>query len=77
MLPTDQCLAADEAARLKLDLGLVVEHELPAGQRLAQVGFQRDQGQGLRCHLLGIEAKGVTALPFGAIHGRIGVAEST
>ena len=42
VLPADQRLDAGDLARGQVDLGLIVEDQLVAGDALAQVGQQRE-----------------------------------
>ncbi len=73
-MPAKQCFDAGDLARHKIDLGLVMQDQLLAGDALAQVDEQRE----LMCRLLlrrGV-ADGVTAAgALGNVHGHVGATE--
>ena len=72
IVPSDERLGAGDLPGRKIDLGLVVEYELPPFDCFAQLCLELQlAGQGLR-HLAGIEQV-ARPLPLGALERRVGV----
>ena len=74
-MPADERLDPDDGAGLEVDLGLIVEHELAAGDGLAQVGLDGLALDRVGVHLGPEELVVVAAGVFRLIHGEIGVAQ--
>src|SRR5690606_9055201 len=73
--PAQQCLRTDNAAAQDLDLGLVVQQELVARQRVAQPIYPFKTVESLVAQVGGEVSKVVAAQGLGAEHGRVGVAQ--
>ena len=75
MMPANESLEAGDLVAREIDHRLVVEFELAAGERLAQIAFQRAARLHLRVHLPLEEAERAAPIALGAIEGKIGVAQ--
>ncbi len=75
MVPADQRLDADDPAGAHLDLRLVVELELAAFERLAQVVLERKALRRRGPHRLAVEKAAVAAFALGVRHRHVGVLE--
>ena len=73
MVPAHQRLDPDHPVGRELELRLVVDDELLAGQRLAQLALEGHRAAGGDVHLGGEEAVGVAARLLGPVHGELGV----
>ena len=71
MLPAHQRFRAGHAPR-RIDLRLVVQHELAFIERPAQVRIEQGTGGNRRLHFRVEEAQRVAARLLGLVHGRIG-----
>jgi hypothetical protein len=73
VVPADQRLHADDPPAVELDLRLVVDEELVAGQGLAELALEGHRAPGGEVHLGREEAIGVAARGLGPVHREIGV----
>ena len=73
MAPAEQGLQADHGAARRLQLRLVVELELVAGQRRAQLALQRQALDRRGAEPAAVELEIAAALPLGMVHGEVGV----
>ena len=73
--PAQQRLGADDPAVAQVDLGLVLDHQLVALERAAQLALEHQPLDRGGVHLRGVEGEGVAAVLLGVVHGRIGVAD--
>ena len=73
MVPAQQRLAADDPVVADVDQRLVVQLELAAHERLAQVDLQRAARLHARVHLRLEEAVGAAAVGLGAVQRHVGV----
>ena len=76
VVPADQRLGTGEAAAAKIKLRLVVQYELAALQRQAQLTLQPSTRLRLRVHVWFEEGEPVPALRLGAVEREVGVASS-
>jgi hypothetical protein len=75
MLPAQQGFEAADAAARQVQLGLVVQQEFAALQRLAQLRLELDALGRVLVQRRGIELPGVAAIVLGAVHGGVGALE--
>ena len=73
--PAQQRLGADDAPVAQVHLGLVVDHQLVALQRAAQLALEHQPLDRRGVHLRGVEGEGIAAVLLGVVHRRIGVAD--
>ena len=74
MLPAHQRLDADDVAGLQLQLGLVVQHELVARERLAQLAEALEPRRAVVV-ALAVEQLELGAEVLGRVHRRVGAAQ--
>ena len=73
--PAQQRFGADDAAVAQVDLRLVLDDELVALQRAAQLALQHEPLDGGGIHLGRVEREGVAAVLLRVVHRRIRVAD--
>ncbi|MNU91309.1 hypothetical protein D3C71_811920 [compost metagenome] len=73
VLPTQQRFGADDALLGAIELGLVMQHQLTALHRLAQVLQQAQLAIGIDLHRRGEERIAVPAKLLGVVHGHVGM----
>src|SRR3954471_22526353 len=75
VLPAQQRLDAEQAAVVERDLGLVVQRELAAGERVAQPGLELEPLDRPGAQQLVEDLEACLAVPLGVVHGGVGVAD--